>query len=51
MRSRNDQPKVESCSSPFSSQKRSVLPWETEALVYMPLPFTPTTGLGRKQAV
>ena len=51
MRSMNSQPSLLSFSSPFSSQKR-FLPFSLmETLVCMPLPLTPTTGLGRKEAV
>src|SRR5450631_2802089 len=51
MWSMNSHPKAESFSCPFSSQNRFVLPLEIETLVCMPLPLTPTTGLGRKLAV
>src|SRR6516164_9404426 len=49
--SMNSHPKADNCSCPFSSQNRFVLPFEIDTLVCMPLPFTPTTGLGRKLAV
>ncbi len=42
------QPSAESFSWPFWSQKRFVLPSEIDILVCIPLPLTPTTGLGRK---
>ena len=48
----NFQPKSLSFSSPFGSQIRFLPPLPfTETLVCMPLPLTPTTGLGRKLAV
>src|SRR5580698_10268605 len=48
--STNDQPIGDSFSSPFGSQKRFVS-LLTDTLVCMPLPFTPTTGFGRNEAV
>src|SRR6266478_5336432 len=45
------QPILLSFSSPLGSQKRFFPPFEIETLVCIPLPFTPTTGLGRKHAV
>ena len=51
MRSTNDQPSLLSFSSPFGSQNRFFPPLLMDTLVCMPLPFTPTTGLGRKLAV
>ena len=51
MRSTNAQPILLSFSSPLASQNR-FLPFSLiETLVCMPLPLTPTTGLGRKDAV
>src|SRR5438067_7069461 len=51
MRSTNCQAVFETFSSPLGSQKRFLEPFETEMLVCMPLPLTPTTGFGRKLAV
>jgi hypothetical protein len=52
MRSMNCQANLLIFSSPFSDPRRgSCRSWITETLVCMPLPFTPTTGLGRKLAV
>src|SRR6516164_2118300 len=51
MRSMKHQPNCESCSWPFSPHIRLILSFDTDTLVCMPLPFTPTTGLGRKLAV
>src|ERR1035437_418333 len=45
-RSTNCHASFEIFSSPLGSQKRFFEPFETETLVCMPLPFTPTTGLG-----
>src|ERR1039457_4207036 len=50
-RSTNYQASREIFSSPFGSQKRFLEPFETDTLVCIPLPFTPTTGFGRKLAV
>jgi len=41
------QPNWDSFSRPAGSQKRLVLPSDIDTLVCMPLPLTPTTGLGR----
>src|SRR5271170_2411188 len=51
MRSMYSHPKVESFSWPLGSQNRLVLPCVIDMFVCMPLPFTPTTGLGRNDAV
>ena len=51
MRSMNCQPSGLSFSGPFGSQNRFLLPLLIETLVCMPLPLTPTTGLGRKLAL
>src|ERR1700722_5061502 len=51
MRSMKDQPALLSFSSPLGSQKVFFPSLLTETLVCMPLPFTPTTGFGRKLAV
>src|SRR5579859_1272942 len=51
MRSRNDHATLASFSSPFGSQKMFFPFLLTETLVCIPLPFTPTTGLGRNDAV
>ena len=45
------QPSLLSFSSPLGSQNRFLPSLLIETLVCMPLPLTPTTGLGRKQAV
>src|SRR5580693_173907 len=49
--STKDQASVDIFSSPLGSQNRFLLPLLTETFVCIPLPFTPTTGLGRKHAV
>ena len=51
MRSTNSQAHLLIFSSPFGSQKMFLPSLVIETLVCMPLPFTPTTGFGRKQAV
>ena len=51
MRSTNSQAHLLIFSSPFGSQKMFLPSFETETLVCMPLPLTPTTGFGRKHAV
>src|SRR6266702_2319596 len=50
-RSTNCQAVRDIFSSPFGSQNRFFDPFETDTLVCIPLPFTPTTGFGRKLAV
>ena len=51
MRSVNCHAIFEIFSSPFGSQNRFFPPLVIETFVCMPLPFTPTTGFGRKLAV
>ena len=51
MRSTKAQPVLLSFSSPLPSQNKFFPPSLMETLVCIPLPFTPTTGLGRKDAV
>src|SRR5215831_3486561 len=51
IRSMNDQPALLSFSSPLASQNRFLPFLLTETLVCMPLPLTPTTGFGKKEAV
>jgi hypothetical protein len=45
------QPRSERVSCPLASQNRFLPCRDTDMLVCMPLPLTPATGLGRKQAV
>src|SRR6202034_149296 len=51
MRSTNFHPRGDSFSCPFGAQSRFLPPLLIEPLVCIPLPFTPTTGFGKNDAV